>query len=293
MKTSNRVLLAALLCTVIITAIISCQKGTSSYNSSPAGKQSVQVYMNDDPVPDLYKVLVDIRYIEVKVDTGATHHDDDYYNNDHDGDNDHHDHDQFGKWDTLSITPRVYDLLKLKNGVDTLVANNYAHTGKITRMRITLGPNNVVWTDSTHSYPLPICDNRPYIYIRVMSNTIETLANNQIRIRVDFDVAKSVEFENGTYCFEPKMRCYQDNTTGKIEGIVKPRDAHALIKVFNNTDTAYAIPEEGGEFRIRGLKPSTYSVLYKARIPYKDSLVNNIQVQAGQETNLPSVTLHQ
>ena len=84
----------------------------------------------------LLKVLVDIRYIEVKVDTSGNNHNDDYYNNDHDGDNDHHDHDQYGKWDTLNITPRVYDLLKLKNGVDTLIANSYALAGKITKIRI-------------------------------------------------------------------------------------------------------------------------------------------------------------
>ena len=293
MKTERKILAATLIGVLITAGIISCQKETSSSNTIPAGKQSVQVYLNDDPVPNLLKVLVDIRYIEVKVDTGTKHHDDDYYNNDHDGDNDHHDHDQFGKWDTLSITPKVYDLLKLKNGVDTLIANSYANAGKITKIRITLGTNNVVWTDSTHNYPLPICDNKPYFYIRVTSNTIETLTNGQIRLRIDFDVAKSVELDNGVYCFEPKMRCYNDNNSGKIEGIVTPLAAHTWVMAYNATDTAYAIPEEDGEFKIRGLKPATYNILYKATLPYRDTLINNIQLQAGQKVTMPVITLHQ
>ncbi len=293
MKTKAKVLMAMLVIILISTGIISCQKETSSSNIVPAGKQSVQVYLNDDPVPNLLKVLVDIHYIEVKVDTGTMHHDDDYYNNDYDGDNDHHDHDQYGKWDTLSITPRIYDLLKLKNGVDTLIANGFANTGKITKIRITLGTNNVVWTDSTHNYPLPICDNKPYIYIRVTSNTIETLASGQIRLRIDFDVAKSVDFEHNVYCFEPKMRCYNDNSSGKIEGTVKPYAAHARVMAYNATDTAYAIPEEDGEFKIRGLNPATYNVLYKATLPYRDTLISNVQLQAGQKVTIPVITLHQ
>lgn len=280
-----------LLASVIITA---CKKDNSSSATTtvPAGKQKVAVYLNDDPVPNLTKVLIDVRFVEVKIDTGKMHHEDDYYNDDHDGDNDHHDGDHFGKWDTLSVTPRVYDLLKLKNGTDTLIANGLANTGKITKIRITLGTNNVIWTDSIHHYPLPICDSKPYVYIKVSSSSIDSLAAGQYRIRIDFNVAKSIEAENGQFCLRPMLKSYSDNTAGKIEGIVKPQEAHAKVMAFNTTDTAYAIPEEDGEFRIRGLKPATYSVLYKATTPYKDTTIANVLVQKGIETKLPAVTLH-
>ena len=294
MKTNWKLLSTVfILSVVLVTGFMSCKKEISSTNTAPFGKQRVLVYMNDDPVPSLLKVLVDIRYIEVKVDTGTIQHNDDYYNDDHDGDNDNKDHDNFGKWDTLSITPRVYDLLKLKNGVDTLIANSYVNIGKITKVRITLGANNIVWTDSTHSYPLPQCENNLNVYVKVRGNAIDTLSNGQVRIRIDFDVAKSVDFENGIYCFNPELKSYSDNTSGKIEGIVKPRDAHTMIKVWNITDTAYAIPEEDGGFKIRGLKPAVYSVLYKTTTTYKDTTINNIQVIAGQITTMPVVVLHQ
>jgi hypothetical protein len=63
--------------------------------------------------------------------------------------------------------------------------------------------------------------------------------------------------------------------------------------VFNNTDTAFAIPEDEGDFKVRALSAGTYSILYKAVSPYKDTTLLNIQVQAGMETKLPVITLHQ
>jgi hypothetical protein len=285
--------LAMLLITAALIAIVSCSKEISSTTTTtPPGKQSVFVYLNDDPVPNLLKVLVDIKYIEVKVDTGTIHHEDDFYNNDQDVDDDHQDHDQYGKWDTLSVTPRVYDLLKLKNGVDTLIANSYAHIGKITKVRITLGTDNTIWIDSTHSYPLTFCDNDSYLYVNVRSNTIDTIANGQVRIRIDFDVARSIEFKNGYYCLEPKLKCYTENNTGRIEGIVRPPEAHAIIIAYNNADTAYAVPEEDGEFKIRGLKPATYSLLYKTTAPFRDTVINNLQVLAAQKIDMAVVILH-
>jgi len=291
---NTRVVLIMLCVSALLTAgIISCKKETSTTNQVPAGKQSVAVYLNDDPLPNLIKVLVEIRYVEIKVDTGNVNYNDDYYDNDRDDDNDYRHEDRYGKWDTLSITPRVYDLLKLKNGVDTLIANGYASAGKITKVRITLGSNNVVWTDSSRSFPLTLCDNDPFLYVRVRSNSFETLPDGKVKLRIDFDVAKSIEFENGVYCLKPKLKSYSDKTTGQIEGIVMPRQANALVKVYNATDTAYAIPEEDGEYKIKGLNPATYSVLFKAVLPYKDTTINNIPVMAGSKVEIPVVILHQ
>ena len=300
MKTPKLVFVASLFIAVISIIYISCRKESSTNLIAPPGKQSVQVFLNDDPVLNLSKLLIDIRYIEVKVDTGQANHDDEYYNNDHEGDSDNdgehqdQDNDDFGKWDTLSVTPRVYDMLNLKNGKDNLIANGFVSNGKIYKLRITLGTNNEVWTDSTHHYPLSICENEKYVYVKIPSQSVETLPSGQKRIRLDINVGKSVELENGVYCFNPEVKSYCDETSGRIEGKVQPADAKAMVMAFNTTDTAYAIPEgdDDGEFKIKGMKPGTYSVLYKATLPYKDTLVANVQVQAGKETKLSTVVLH-
>lgn len=39
--------------------------------------------------PNLLKLIVDIRYLEIKVDTGSIQHNNDYYDADLDSDNDH------------------------------------------------------------------------------------------------------------------------------------------------------------------------------------------------------------
>ena len=301
MKLTRNLWLGFCFCALISAGIFTaCNKESSgSSGSIPPGQQKVTVYLNDDPVPNLTSVIVDVRYVEVKVDTGKSHHEDEYYdddhegdNNDHEGDDNHHHGDRFGKWDTLSITPGLYDLLKLKNGTDTILANGFSHIGKITKIRITLGNNNSVSIDSTHSFPLPICDGSPYVYANIRSNSIDSVGPDKFVVRLDFNVARSIEFEDGQYCLRPKLKSYCNKTTGSIEGRVLPREAHAAIMLYSNTDTAMALPEDDGEFKVRGLSEGTYSVLYNAVPPFIDTTLVNIQVQKGTETKLPDITLH-
>jgi hypothetical protein len=279
--------LFALITTMLV--FNACQKDTSP-GPNLEGKQQVQVYLNDDPSYNFTKVLVDIQYVEVKIDSSNGHH----HGDDHDGDDDHHGHDGFGQWDTLGISPGVYDLLQLRNGVDTLLASGLVGQGRITKIRFTLGTNNSVWTDSVHSEPLSICDNRPYVYVKLLTNGIDTLPNGQSIIRIDFNVQKSIRRRNGHYCLQPELRSYCNSRTGGIEGKIIPRNIITLIKVYNATDIAYAIPFPwNGEFKIRGLNEGVYSVLYDPISPYRDTLISNVQVSRGRETELPDVTLHQ
>ena len=279
--------LLAILAGIII--FNSCKKDTSDNESS--GKQEVTVYLNDDPSHDFTKVLVDIQYVEVKVDTSHNGHHD--HGHDHDGDDDHHGWDEYGQWDTLGITPGTYDLLRLRNGVDTLLASGLVSQGRITKIRFTLGTNNSVWTDSVTSQPLSICDNRNYVYASLLSNSIDTLANGQSVIRIDFDVERSIRRRNGQYCLQPYIRSFCRSRTGEIEGQVLPAGIVTIVKAYNATDTAYAIPWFNGSFKIRGLNEGTYDVLFDPLLPYQDTTITGVQVTRGHETELPAVTLHQ
>lgn len=288
----KKILKAVSLFSALVLLVLSfnaCQKDAAP--GSGNGSQPVLVYLNDDPSYDFTKVLIDIRYVEVKIDSSHGHHHD--HDGDHDGDDDHHGHDEYGQWDTLGVTPGMYDLLRLRNGVDTLLASGLVGHGRITKLRFTLGNNNEVWPDSTHGEPLTICDNHHYVYVKLNSNSIDTLPGGQSVIRIDFDVERSVRRWNGHYCLQPYLRSFCNSRTGSVEGKVKPAAAMTLIKVYNATDTAYALPWWNGEFKVRGLNEGTYSVLYDGRTPYQDTTINNIQVQRGHETMLPQVPLHQ
>jgi hypothetical protein len=298
-RTRNTVFVCLSLIAISLLIITACNKDNSNSSGTiPAGKQKVSVSLNDGPIPNLTSVVVDIRYVEVKVDTGEVRHDDRYYDDDHEGDDNREDNsenhhgDHFGKWDTISVTPGLYDLLKLRNGIDTLIASGLTHIGKITKIRITLGTNDSVSTDSIHRFPLSICDGSPYVYANIRSVSLDSISATQFMVHLDFNVARSIEFEDGHYCLKPQLKPYCNTNSGSIEGIVLPASAHAYVEVINSTDTALAIPEDEGEFKLRGLSPGTYSVLYKSVSLYKDTTLTNITVVQGAETRLPTITLH-
>ncbi|MFC4263167.1 DUF4382 domain-containing protein [Ferruginibacter yonginensis] len=289
MKNKQLLLLLFSITLFLAISFVSCQKYADGSNQ--AGKQNVALYLNDDPSYNFTKVLVDIRFVEIKVDTGR--HDAQHDDDDDDDDDDNHGYDEHGQWDTLQITPGVYDLLRLRNGVDTLLANGFILNGRITKVRFTLGNNNSVYTDSVTSQPLSICDNKRYVYAKVKSDAIDVLPNGQISLHIDFNVTKSIKLRNGAYCLKGELKAYSQNGCGKIEGKVFPRAARPLIKVFNATDTAYAIPFSEGEYKVTGLKAGTYTVYFDATSPYIDTTINNVIVTRGNETHLPNIVLHQ
>ena len=297
-RTGNAVFVWVSLIVISLAIITACNKESSNSSGNvPSGKQKVSVSLNDGPAANLTSVVVDIRYVEVKVDTGEMRHDDRYYDDDHEGDDredngENHHSDHFGQWDTISIAPGLYDLLKLRNGIDTLIASGLTPIGKITKIRITLGSNNTVSTDSTHQFPLPICNGSPYIYANIRSVSLDSISATQFIVHLDFNVARSIRFDDGQYCLKPQLKSYCNKNSGSIEGIVLPAAAHAYVEVLNNTDTALAIPEDKGEFKVNGLSPGTYSVIYKSVASYQDTTLTNITVIQGNETKLPTITLH-
>src|ERR1700761_729911 len=118
MKTIHAWLTAATGITAVL-LFLACNKNNSSSSNPniPKGQTQVSVYMMDDPI-QLAKVLIDIRQITVEVDTASKQSDpdmDDQWDNNFCG----RGRTQSNKsviWDTLAITPGVYDLLQLRNG---------------------------------------------------------------------------------------------------------------------------------------------------------------------------------
>jgi Domain of unknown function (DUF4382) len=286
----NGILLTTILFVLAI-ALYSCQKNVSPNNQvSAAGKQAVALYLNDDPSLFFTKVLVDIRYVEVKVDTSNSNIDPNY-EEDENSDDDHSSSDNYGQWDTLTIIPGVYDLLQLRNGVDTLLANGFVWQGRITKVRFTLGTNNAVYIDSTHFYPINICDNSPYAYVDVELNSLDTTHEGHMELHIDFDVAKSIQMEGLSFCIRPELRAYSQNSTGAIEGKVFPKEAKPVVKVCRGSDTLYATPFENGEYKVTGIKEGAYTVVYHTALPYFDTTIYNVPIHPGLETKMPDVHL--
>ena len=272
----------------LILAITSCQKDVSQSGDST---RQLKVYLTDDPC--IYdSVFVDIRQGEVKIDTTRRGGPGDEH--DIDDDDDHTHHDQYGKWDTLNITPGVYNIMHLRNGVDTLLASGTIPAGSVRKIRLTLGTNNSVVIAGTH-YPLNLYPGaHSYVYVKISDDDMDDMGQGHAQLWVDFDICQSIQQHNGLYYLRPVIKPFSMGQFGRIEGKVLPRAAHPFVKAYNALDSATAIPEEDdGEYKIRGLKEGTYSVLFKGSNGYHDTTINNVQVQRARETHINTVTLRQ
>lgn len=267
----------------------SCKK--TSVDATSTQNRKLSVLLTDDP-SQYDSVLVDIRYVEVKVDTSKAHENDDQFGDaDKDDDDDHVHHDQFGKWDTLSISPGVYNLAALRNGVNvTLGTANI--TGKVRKIRITLGSNNSVYKSGI-KYPLSLFPGtNNYLYVKIHQedqDDDDTTANTSIWI--DFDLSRSVIEQNGQFYLKPFLKPFSKKHFGSIQGKVFPQDAHAVVNATNSQDVGNAIPERSGEYEINGLREGTYAVTFHSFNGYRDTTINNVVVHKGTKVELPNITL--
>ena len=287
---SNKKLFRILSLIVIFSALViaACKKDTTP--TTPAGTQQLSVYLTDNP-SQYDSVLIDIKYVEVKLDTSDSHKNDDQFgDNDNDHNNDHLGRDEFGKWDTLSITPGIYDVAKLRNGIDMLMGTANIN-GTIRKIRITLGTNNSVKIAGV-SYPLHLLPGiNNYFYVKINNRHHQETVSGQLALWIDFDISRSIVFANGQYYLKPVLRPFCDNNFARIKGNVLPAAATPLVSVYNESDTANGIPNENGDFKIRGLKEGTYNILFKAFNGYRDTTILNVQLKNGEEKTIPNTIL--
>ena len=294
MKTVNKWLAAGSGIAALL-LFIACNKNNSSNSNPniPNGQSQVSVYMMDDPI-QLSKVLIDIRQITVEVDTASKQSDPDH--DDQWDDNFWGEHrDQAHKsviWDTLNIKPGVYDLLQLRNGTDTLLTSSLITSGKIIKLKITLGSDNTVFTDSTTSYPLEVFGPSPSFTVNVSRTNVSTVSNNEFKLWLDFNLSRSIFFFSGQFLLKPFITVFNDVVTSKIQGQVLPAGAAALVTAYNATDTLYAVPFWGGQYLFRGVPAGTYSVNFKGHGGYKDTTLSNIVVDSSKLVKIPTITLH-
>lgn len=270
--------------------IVACQKQAAPTNSTTGAKQ-LSVYLTDDPC-QYDSVFIDIRYVEVKIDTSTQHMNDDHYgDNDDDRDDDNHHRDQYGRWDTLTIRPGVYNILRLRNGIDTLLGTANLPAGKIRKIRLTLGTNNSLIKAGV-SYPLNLFPGtNNYVYIKIHGEDEDEVTPGHSAIWIDFNVCESIHLIGGQYYLKTVLKAFSMQQFGKIEGKVFPHDALPFVKAFNTTDSASAMPENDGEYRIRGLRDGVYSIKFTGSNGYRDTTISNIQVQKGRETHITNITL--
>ena len=294
MKTATKWLLSASGVTAIL-LFFACSKNSSSNSNPniPKGQSQVSLYMMDGPI-NFDSVLIDIRQVVVEIDTATTQGaadqpsqwDAGYCGSGRSASN------KSVIWDTLTVTPGIYNLLALRNGTDTLLASGLYPTGKILKIQITLGSDNSVYTDSTTSYPLEIFGPNPYFTINVSRTNVDDVTNNEFKLWLDFNLSRSIFFWNGEFLLQPYFTVFNDRMTAKVQGQVLPHGAGALVMGINGTDTIYAVPFWSGQYQFRNVPAGNWSFTFKGTTGYSDTTLSGIAVDSMKTVNLPTITLH-
>lgn len=240
-----------------VLGIYSCSKDND-------GQAKVKVMLTD--APGIYDaVYVDIQRIEFNV------------NN---------------EWHTLNpVTPGVYNLMELSNGIDTLMGDILLPSGQISQIRLILGSQNSVVVGGVN-HPLNTPSGQQSGLKLNLNTTLE--AGKSYTIWLDFDASKSVVATgSGNYNLKPVIRAYSDLTNGRIQGNVLPMTANTIVYAISGTDTFAAIPDAAGNFLISGLPQGTYSVWFDADVAtgFNDQTVNNVSVTFGNITVILPVVL--
>lgn len=286
---------AALAVSVAATSMFSCNKSSEAIES-----EKVSLYLTDDPA--LYSnVFVDIKFVEVKVQEGykTVEHrgekdddDDDHFDdNDKDADNDNSSKDKYGKWDTLTIRSGVYDILKLRNGVDTIFGQGHVK-GRVRKIRLTLGDKNSIVVSGT-SYPLYLLQGaNKYVYVKIHNRHHDVLGVNHYGYWLDFNLTNSILEQNNRYYLKPEIKPFAHLHFGQVAGKVFPDDARPVVAIYNTLNAGVAIAEKSGEYKIKGLAEGTYKMTFKGSNGFKDTTVNDIKIIKSKETRMPEIRLH-
>jgi len=261
-KTMIAAVILGCLCTIAFT---SCSRNE---HSGSGDKAHLQVYLTDDPAA-YDKVVIDVQDVQINVTNDST-----------------------GGWQSLStVSAGKYDLLRLVNDDDTLLAKSDIPTGTIHQMRLVLGPNNYVIVGGTQ-YPLET----PSAQQSGLKLNINQAVTSGIlyTITLDFDAGRSiVKTGNGKYILKPVIRTVFNAVGGSIKGVVDPSTFTTSVSAINGTDTTTTFTNSTGNYFIKGLPAASYTLRFvPGDTTYVIDTRTGISVTTGNVTTVDTVHLH-
>jgi hypothetical protein len=257
----------------------SCQKDVLSGNAAANVNKphAATIFLTDHQTPIFDSVFIDLRKLEIKLE-------DDTLPND--------------GWVSLNIRAGVYNVLRFRNGLDTLFATGTLPNARIKKLRLTVGTQNSVMKDGK-SFPLRVKDEDRIVVAELQSSNFEITTSGQVLFWIDFDASRSIQVDNSGsgsgngYRLKSSIKIFTRSNSGEIEGMVLPSTADALVMAINGTDTTMAVPDDDdGEFKIVGLNAGTYRVFIDGQNNYNDTTINNVIVTNHEDIHLPAITLH-
>ena len=254
-------------------AILAVACNRDNNDGSDSNKARLQVALTDDP-GDYAAVIIDVEDIQIN-----------YSDDPNSG------------WATLpNVNAGEYDVMKLINDEDTILADAEVGPGTISQIRLVLGTENFVTLTSGETIRLETPS--------AQQSGLKLNIHQQVepgllyKMLLDFDVAKSiVKTGNGRYILKPTIRTVMEAAGGTIKGNVKPFSFQSAVMVFRATNdtvaTTYSATNNGG-YLIRGLVPGTYSLHFlPTDATYQDTVITGVNVTNGAITVVDTTRLSQ
>lgn len=189
----------------------------------------------------------------------------------------------------LEVNEGVYNLLDFVNGKDTLLVEEQVPSGRLSQVRLILGPDNsLVIGDDTYELKTPSAQ-QSGLKLNVHAEFLQGVAYEYV---IDFDAARSVvETGSGKFILKPVLRVFTNSVSGAIKGIVSPVASRPLIHAISEAkDTASALADPlTGRFMFRGLPAGKYKVSFLPQDPFRDTLLTGIEVRNGAITSLDTL----
>jgi len=195
-------------------------------------------------------------------------------------------------WKSLDVRKGQYDLLKLTNGLDTLLAEAELPPGRISQIRLILGSDNSVRLDGQmRNLTTPSAQQSG---LKVQVNA-DLKAGAEYVILLDFDAARSiVNTGNGEFRLKPVIRAIveeQQPPMGAIIGVVDPATANPAVHAIIGTDTVSTMVNSEGNFLLGGLAGGSYRVVFVPIDGFLQEELVDVDVTSGDTTNVGTVTI--
>jgi hypothetical protein len=262
MKFRNTLTVLAVM-TALAVFTFSCTKNDSS---ASGGKATFQVYLTDDP-GDYEEVRIDVKDILINYSSDTSN-----------------------GWQSLgNVKTGVYDILKLVNDKDTMLANAEISAGRIQQIRLVLGNNNYVRIDGVDYALQTPSAQQSGLKLNIHQDVTEGIV---YKLLLDFDAARSiVKTGNNKYILKPVIRTTLQAAGGSLKGFVKPDSIQTAVYAIKGTDT-FGTYTMNGSYMIKALSAGSYNLLFvPTDTTYKTASKTGIVITNGVVTTVDTVTV--
>jgi hypothetical protein len=193
---------------------------------------------------------------------------------------------------TLDVGDKDFDILKFRNGRDTLIASETIASGRLQEVRLVLENTGNYLVKGGVRYDLTTPSGQSSgVKLKVQEELVDGVAYTLL---LDFDAAKSiVTTGNGRFLLKPVIRAIPDAVSGAITGMVTPIASYPLVYAINGLDTLGTVIDSTGKFYFNGVTEGNYKVEFKTESPYINKTVDNVSVVKGTVTNMGTVAIAQ